>query len=152
MSGELAFVTPKAILKGFLRIYVGGTVVGTVIYVLIGPPTSLSVIVGVLLICAVTLGVLFAAGTKRQIAFLSAEGIRGLDASGGMTLVRWSDPIKIERAQYFYWPGLRMEKEDGSHIVLPLALLTSPDFREALKRCASSDHALPKALKRWGSG
>jgi hypothetical protein len=150
MSDELGFAHPEAILKARNKLYVGGAVVFAVAIVFMDLPPSPILIIGVVALLAAPI-VIDAFLVRRKFVFLSSDGIRGIDASGRKTSVRWSDPVEIESGPYFKWPGVRLIREDGSHIVLPLAMTSSPEFREALERCAPRDHALPRALKTWSS-
>ncbi len=150
MSDELGFANPKVILKDRYKLYVAGGVLGAVVIPLMNLPPAPMLIVSVVALFAAPMFV-DAIVIRRKFVFLSSEGLRGIDSSGRKTSVRWSDPVKIDRAPYFKWPGLKMEKEDGSHIVLPLAMTSSPEFQEALKKYAPSGHALPEASKQWSA-
>ena len=146
MSDELGFALPKKNMDSIHRIYAYGTVVGLVLYIWGDPTAPPMVLIGCALLIFATLGVGYLVVVTRKIVFVSSDGIRGLDSSGRKTSVLWSDRVKVESAPYSYWPGLRVSKEDGAHVVFPISLTTNSEFQEKLRTCAPRGHALLEAL------
>lgn len=139
MAEEVGFTLPADELKRVLIRFGGPMVLGVAIVSVAGAGSPLFGTIFVLLFC---LG-LYAIGKRYKYVYVSEEGIRGTTTSASRVRLQWQDGASIAQTSFNGLDGISViPAGEKRGLYIPLAIVKSHAFREAVSRYAPAEHVI----------